>query len=80
MHPFLHPVLERGYDVPEVTYPFDDPAFRFDRKTRRAVDPRRHVPRLGDDPDALYDEIRALLEREPARPPAEHAQRAVRAG
>ncbi len=74
VHPFLHPVLERGYDVPEVTYPLDDPAFRFDRKTGVPWILAVSVPRLSDDPDALYDEIRAFLEREPERPPAEHAQ------
>jgi hypothetical protein len=74
VHPFLHPVLERGYDVPEVTYPLDDPAFRFDRKTGVPWILGVTVPRLSDDPDALYDEIRAFLEHEPGRPPAEHAQ------
>src|SRR5262245_66321379 len=28
VHPFLHMVLERGYDVPEVTYPFEAPGAR----------------------------------------------------
>jgi hypothetical protein len=74
VHPFLHPVLARGYDVPEVTYPLDDPAFRFDRKTGVPWVLGVTVPRLSDAPDALYDEIRAWLEQQPALPPAEHAQ------
>lgn len=74
VHPFLHPVLARGYDVPEVTYPLDDPAFRFDRASGVPWILGVTVPRLSDDPDALYDEIRAWLEPQPPRPPAEHAQ------
>jgi hypothetical protein len=74
VHPFLHPVLARGYDVPEVTYPLDDPAFRFDRKTGVPWILGVTVPRLTDSPDALYDEIRAWLERQPPLPPAAHAQ------
>jgi hypothetical protein len=74
VHPFLHPVLERGYDVPEVTYPLDDPAFRFDRKSGIPWILGVTVPRLSDDPDALYDTIRAWLEAQPARPPADQAR------
>lgn len=74
VHPFLHPVLARGYDVPEVTYPLDDPAFRFDRGTGVPWILGVTVPRLSDDPDALYDAIREFLEGEPSRPPAEHAR------
>ncbi len=74
VHPFLHPVLARGYDVPEVTYPLDDSAFRFDRKTGVPWILGVTVPRLTDSPDALYDEIRAWLERQPPLPPAAHAQ------
>jgi hypothetical protein len=74
VHPFLQPVLERGYDVPEVTYPLDDPAFRFDRKSGVPWIAGVTVPRLSDDPDALYDAIRAWLEAQPARAPADQAR------
>src|SRR3990172_7097865 len=74
VHPFLHPVLARGYDVPEVTYPLDDPAFRFDRETGVPWVLGVTVPRLSDDPGALYDEIRAWLEQQTPLPPAEQAQ------
>ena len=74
VHPFLHPVLARGYDVPEVTYPLDDAAFRFDREGGVPWILGVTVPRLSDDPDALYDEIRAWLEQQPPLPPAAHAQ------
>jgi hypothetical protein len=73
VHPFLHMVLERGYDVPEVTYPFDAPGARFTRKSGVPWVLGVTLPRLSDEPDALYDELRAWLERAPARPPAEHA-------
>jgi hypothetical protein len=74
VHPFLTPVLARGYDVPEVTYAFERPGARFDRKGGVPWILGVTVPRLSDEPDALYDEIRAFLEREPARPPAAQAQ------
>ncbi len=74
VHPFLQPVLARGYDVPEVTYPLDDPAFRFDRQSGVPWILGVTVPRLSDDPDALYDAIRAWLETQPARPPADQAR------
>jgi hypothetical protein len=73
VHPFLHMVLERGYDVPEVTYPFGAPAARFTRESGVPWVLGVTLPRLSERPDALYDELRAWLERAPARPPAEHA-------
>ena len=73
VHPFLHMVLERGYDVPEVTYPFGAPGARFSRKSGVPWVLGVTLPRLEDAPDRLYDELRAWLERSPARPPAEHA-------
>ena len=80
VHPFLHMVLERGYDVPEVTYPFGARGApfgargaRFDRKTGVPWVLGVTLPRLSDAPDALYDALRAFLERAPARPPAAHA-------
>jgi hypothetical protein len=73
VHPFLHMVLERGYDVPEVTYPFGAPGARFTRKSGVPWVLGVTLPRLSDRPDALYDELRAWLERAPARPPAAHA-------
>jgi hypothetical protein len=74
VHPFLHMVLERGYDVPEVTYPFGAAGTRFTRQTGVPWVLGVTLPRLAEDaPDALYDALRAWLERAPARPPGEHA-------
>ena len=73
VHPFLHMVIERGYEVPEVTYPFDAPGARFTRKSGVPWVLGVTLPRLADAPDALYDELRAWLERAPARAPAAHA-------
>jgi hypothetical protein len=73
VHPFLHMVLERGYDVPEVTYPFGAAGTRFDRKTGVPWVLGVTLPRLSPEPDALYDALRAWLERQPERPPAAHA-------
>lgn len=74
VHPFLHMVLERGYDVPEVTYPFGAAGARFTRKGGVPWVLGVTLPRLGGDPDALYDAVRGWLERRPPLPPAEHAR------
>jgi len=73
VHPFLHMVLERGYDVPEVTYPFAAPGARFDRKSGVPWVLGVTLPRLSNEPDALYDAVCAWLAQQPARPPAAHA-------
>jgi putative sulfotransferase len=73
VHPFLHRVLERGYDVPEVTYPFGAPGVRFDRKSGVPWVLGVTLPRLSEQPDALYDALRGWLAQQPARPAAEHA-------
>jgi hypothetical protein len=73
VHPFLHMVLERGYDVPEVTYPFGAPGARFDRKRGVPWVLGVTLPRLAGAPDALYDALRGWLAEQPARPAAEHA-------
>jgi hypothetical protein len=73
VHPFLHQVLARGYDVPEVTYPFGAPGARFTREGGVPWVLGVLLPRLSGAPDALYDALRAWLERAPDRAPAAHA-------
>jgi hypothetical protein len=73
VHPFLHMVLERGYDVPEVTYPFEAKGARFDRKRGVPWVLGVTLPRLEGAPDALYDALRAWLAEQPPRPAAVHA-------
>jgi len=68
--PFLSAVLRRGYAVPEVVYPFD-------RGRYRREDPLPWVlvsllPRLVDDPDALFDESVAWLAERGRLPIVEH--------
>ncbi len=74
-HPMLTMVLRRGAVVPEVVYPFDDPA------TRHAPgDPvpwalAIAIPRISDDPDALFDELLAQVETLPRQPLSAHYRR-----
>jgi len=72
VHPFLNMVLSRGYPVPEVTYPLDDPQRRFDRSSGVPWTLGTTIPELGvADPDAFYDELRAFTLALPPRPAAE---------
>jgi hypothetical protein len=75
VHPFVTMVLQRGYPVPEITYPFDREGARFDRDSGVPWILGTTLPELSDDPDALYAEVRAFLEAQPARPPARQAER-----
>jgi hypothetical protein len=71
-HPMLTMVMKRGGAVPEVVYPFDDP------NTRHVLgDPvpwalAIAVPRISDDPDALFDEMIARAEAAPRQPLSKH--------
>ncbi|MGH0030254.1 MAG: sulfotransferase [Myxococcota bacterium] len=70
--PFVTAVLRRGYPVSEIVYPFDGAG------RHRREDPLPWIlvsmlPRLSDDPDALFDAAMAFLRGRPARPaPAHH--------
>jgi hypothetical protein len=71
-HPMLTMVMKRGYEVPEVVYPFDDPAAR-----HRLGDPvpwalAIAIPRISDAPDALFDELLERVEAAPVRRLSEH--------
>jgi hypothetical protein len=64
-HPMLTMTLKRGYAVPEVVYPFNDPSSRFD-----LGDPIPWVigialARINEDPDTLFDELIAVVEAKP---------------
>lgn len=69
-HPFVTMVLSRGYEVEEITYPFGEGRYRRD-------DPLpwlcvSTLPRLTDDPDALFDETVAFAKTLPEQAPAQH--------
>lgn len=68
--PFIDAVVARGYRPPEVTYPFERGRYR-----RGAPMPWVLVsclPRFGDDPDALFDEVLEFCRKLPPRSMADH--------
>lgn len=65
--PVLNEVLVRGYDVVEVTYPFDSDGSRFSRSDVPWL-ASTMLPRLTDSPDALFDELLAFARAQPERP------------
>ncbi len=58
-HPFVTMVLKRGYEVPEITYPFG-PKARYKRDDGLPWTLVSTLPRLTDDPDSLFDETVAF--------------------
>jgi hypothetical protein len=69
--PFVTAVLRRGYAVPEIVYPFEG------RGRYRREDPLPWIlvsllPRLSDDPDALFDALLRFAAELPAQPAACH--------
>ena len=71
-HPVMTMTIKRGYDVPEVAYPFDNPASRY-----KLGDPVPWmlgiaIPRISDKPDELFDELIARVEMHPVQTLAMH--------
>src|ERR1700694_3271270 len=56
-HPIVTMVLSRGYKVEEITYPFDKPGARYRPDQGLPWLLVSTLPRLTDDPDALFDEV-----------------------
>lgn len=69
--PFVTAVLRRGYDVSEIVYPFGGGG-RYRREDALPWILVSMLPRLSDDPDALFDAAMEWLRARPARPAAEH--------
>jgi hypothetical protein len=69
--PFLTAVMRRGYEVPEVSYPFG-PAARHRHGDALPWILANTLPRVSDRPDALYDEVVAFLRARSAAPALEH--------
>ncbi len=71
--PFLTMVYERGYEAPEVLYPFDAPDARYARGDALPWILVATLPALTDRPHELYDEVLAFVRAAPERtPPAHH--------
>lgn len=66
-HPMLTAVLSRGYEVPEVAYPFDDPKARFGRADPIPWTLAIAVARVSSEPDALFDELIEFIRARPTQ-------------
>jgi putative sulfotransferase len=71
-HPIVTMVLGRGYNVEEITYPFDRPGARYRRDEGLPWLLVSTLPRLTDDPDVLLDEVVAFARALPKQPLAAH--------
>ena len=71
-HPMLTAVLKRGYEVPEVAYPFGQNGARFDLGDPVPWCLGIALPRISQQPDQLFDDMIDFIEARPARPLAEH--------
>jgi hypothetical protein len=69
--PFVTAVLRRGYPVSEIVYPFGEGG-RFRREDPLPWILVSMLPRLSDDPDALFDAAMEFLAGRPERPAPEH--------
>ncbi len=74
-HPVSTAVLARGFAIPEMVYPFGAPGMRY----QAPGDPvpwnlSIAMPRLSEEPDALFDAMIAEIKRSPDRPLAGHYQ------
>jgi hypothetical protein len=71
-HPMLTMVMRRGYEVPEVVYPFGAPGARYRKGEPIPWALGIAIPRVTGEPDALFDELLAHVEALPERTLAEH--------
>lgn len=71
-HPMLTMVMKRGGQVPEVVYPFDDPSSRYVLGDPVPWALAIAIPRVSDEPDALFDELLRYVEAAPVRPLGVH--------
>lgn len=72
-HPVSTAVLARGFAIPEMVYPFGEPGRRY----RAPGDPvpwnlSIAMPRLSEDPDALFDAMIERIRSHPDQPLARH--------
>ncbi len=69
--PFVTAVLRRGYPVAEITYPFDAGG-RYHRDAPLPWILVSLLPRLSDEPDALFDALMARVAGHPRQPAVAH--------
>jgi hypothetical protein len=69
--PFVTAVLRRGYEVPEIVYPFKTGG-RYRRDDALPWILVSVLPRLSDDPDALFEAVMDFSRKRPRRPMAAH--------
>jgi hypothetical protein len=70
--PIIDSVVGRGYDVEEVTYPFDRPGARYERGDAMPWIAVATLGHLADDVDGLLDEVVAFLRARPDSPVERH--------
>jgi hypothetical protein len=71
-HPMLTMVMKRGGSVPEVVYPFDDPRSRYSLGDPVPWALAIAIPRISDEPDALFDALLDFVEARSSAPLAVH--------
>jgi hypothetical protein len=71
-HPMLTMVMRRGYEVPEVVYPFGAPGARHAAREPIPWALGIAIPRVTDEPDRLFDELLEHVEALPTQTLAAH--------
>lgn len=71
-HPMMTACLKRGYEVPEVAYPFDDPAARYGPADPIPWTLAIAVARVTDEPDAVFDEMLEKARSQPVQSLDQH--------
>jgi hypothetical protein len=71
-HPMLTMVMRRGYEVPEVVYPFGAPGARYEPREPIPWALGIAIPRISSEPDLLFDELLAHVEALPMQTLAVH--------
>jgi hypothetical protein len=74
-HPMLTMTLKRGYEVPEVVYPFDDSSSQFDIGDPVPWILGIAIPRITDTPDHFFEELMGEVEQWPVQKLAVHYRR-----
>jgi hypothetical protein len=71
-HPMLTMTLARGYEVPEVVYPFGAPGMRYALGDPIPWSLSIALPRISEDPDACFDRMIEAVLSQPPQPLSAH--------